>query len=1003
MSKFNEDYFKKSSYLNHRDFLKKYKFNEKEEDFTEGRHGKVYYVFDKSGFPTHIIKKQHGGGKFCGFVKELSILKSVEHPNISQISNWTISGKNFYFAQPYGIELADYVKYLKDNKEKITDVKNKLYKIFNDIYSAIKFLHSKNIVHLDIKLDNFIYDFEKDKVKLIDFGSATYGYRYQNGLFTFGEDGYILEYKDPEFNVLKYNNSRSDYYSMGIVFLKVFLIFDGVNIEYQFNTELMKDLKDPKDQTLKSVIDKCIEPLSDDTTDIRIEEFLEKQNILTYTNGKIYDPIKPKKDEFCDDVYKKAVSTINDVLVHFEATARTGFLTHHIIHRVLPLFNNYYIYETMPKKEIYCIVLSSFFLANCVYGSKCIDFETIIKVFNKNKIKVSDLIDTSVDILTFTEGVIVSPTLWDYADSSDKLPLYLNYVMNCEYTAYDEIPDENADGNKDLIGNKEVRSFTEFLSKVGDIIKLIENYDTDKIAENKKELEVKNKEKEEKDGEIATKEGEIEELNEKIASLESAQTPDENTDSDNDKDIPYEEIKTYFKNVAILSVYNQLNSTDVNKPIIDANVITNLESVNTGIDSTIREKIKKCPLPLGPTKDKSIILKYDELKDEAKKIDTIKDNLIGNNDDLISLANIYNLGTFSCYCDSITNMLFSMGQFRSDVFHIPLTEDNYLTDEENKKKYNIINSLKSIFTELGLYSTSDKKEYGNLNDTTKTAKYVIERSPYIRSIIDNIFGKDDTTQNSADELLIKIFDSIDEYKTDKKVSQMSGSIPVKEILNSFSYYEFKQIKCKNRVFTPGDADDSIQKEKHLLINLNLNLADDGNSLTIKELFGRINKIEDLDEKNKFTRCVDLDPNDYGQNIYRYILHKDSKYAIFRIIKEVYESPTKTRKANININFEDSIKIDSFKIDIDTTNKIVDESLNPDNIENKNFSFFGAILYNGDASNGHYWYVRKFINNKTQKQYVKYNDLRNNPEVYNDFKVFEKDIEANGLIYVYKRK
>ena len=42
---------------------------------------------------------------------------------------------------------------------------------FKQIYSAIQFMHSKNIVHRDIKLNNILFlDEDKKNIVLIDFG-----------------------------------------------------------------------------------------------------------------------------------------------------------------------------------------------------------------------------------------------------------------------------------------------------------------------------------------------------------------------------------------------------------------------------------------------------------------------------------------------------------------------------------------------------------------------------------------------------------------------------------------------------------------------------------------------------------------------------------------------------------------------------------------------------------------------------------------------------------------
>lgn len=40
------------------------------------------------------------------------------------------------------------------------------------ILDGVLYLHTKSVVHLDIRPENLLFDFNKEKVILIDFGSA---------------------------------------------------------------------------------------------------------------------------------------------------------------------------------------------------------------------------------------------------------------------------------------------------------------------------------------------------------------------------------------------------------------------------------------------------------------------------------------------------------------------------------------------------------------------------------------------------------------------------------------------------------------------------------------------------------------------------------------------------------------------------------------------------------------------------------------------------------------
>ena len=115
---------------------------------------------------------------------EISIMHSLDHPNIIKLIKVRKTKKHFYivteFANGGDIEglLAKYQeKHGKPFSEEIVQY------LMRQIISAFQYMHSKNIMHRDIKLENILVNFdnEEDKqnlnimkavVKIIDFGFA---------------------------------------------------------------------------------------------------------------------------------------------------------------------------------------------------------------------------------------------------------------------------------------------------------------------------------------------------------------------------------------------------------------------------------------------------------------------------------------------------------------------------------------------------------------------------------------------------------------------------------------------------------------------------------------------------------------------------------------------------------------------------------------------------------------------------------------------------------------
>ena len=128
------------------------------------------------------------------FLNEVTILKELQHKNIIKLETIRQTIHNYYIITEYynGGGLTECLRKHKMIKGRPFS-EEVVQHLMRQIIDALIYLHSKRIVHRDLKLDNLLVNFEseedkknlnmlKAEVKIIDFGFATYldntGLRY---------------------------------------------------------------------------------------------------------------------------------------------------------------------------------------------------------------------------------------------------------------------------------------------------------------------------------------------------------------------------------------------------------------------------------------------------------------------------------------------------------------------------------------------------------------------------------------------------------------------------------------------------------------------------------------------------------------------------------------------------------------------------------------------------------------------------------------------------------
>ena len=163
---------------------------------------------------------------------EAEILKSLQHPNIIRCIDFFVDNKKLCLVTEYA-DLGDLNKIIKYQiLSGYFFCEEIILNWFTQLCFAIKYIHSKNIIHRDLKLSN-IFLTSKGNIKLGDFGIAKILTSKDDLAKTLVGTPYYLS---PELCLKKPYNHKSDIWSLGCI------LYEMMYLKHAFEADSIGEL-----------------------------------------------------------------------------------------------------------------------------------------------------------------------------------------------------------------------------------------------------------------------------------------------------------------------------------------------------------------------------------------------------------------------------------------------------------------------------------------------------------------------------------------------------------------------------------------------------------------------------------------------------------------------------------------------------------------------------------------------------------------------------------------
>lgn len=271
-----------------------------------GSYGNVYQIDHNNSQLALKTMTSKDKESVSSFLLEIINMKTLDHPNIIKCVDFELSNEKVeIYMIKYPISLLKYLHKYRDKNLYIGTLE--LNKMFMDILNGLDYLHTNDLLHLDLSDDNILMN-ENGRCIITDFGLSDISYEKR----TIDGKNYLQKFPvfkcpfaAPEVLKEQFYNYTSDIWAFGVLMVRMLnytYVFECLNDRVKQNSKINDYLKLDEEGKNNFIIN-CVKP-----REIDVDSVFTRKSEVRVTHLEII------KNIFQEDPNERP--SASDIMIH---------------------------------------------------------------------------------------------------------------------------------------------------------------------------------------------------------------------------------------------------------------------------------------------------------------------------------------------------------------------------------------------------------------------------------------------------------------------------------------------------------------------------------------------------------------------------------------------------------------------------------------------------------------------------------------------------------------